>query len=486
MKDKIKKAILPNTYKSEESQELYAEQVRLLYENSPTSLAATVINALIMGLILWKVLSHSIIISWVICNILLTLARYVLVYRYRSSSPNTYEIRLWSNLFIIGIVLSGIIWGASAIFLFPHQSIAHQALLAFVLGGMSAGSLATNSALITAFFSYTIPSLLPITIRFLYIGGDIHIAMGAMTLLFLISILVSAKRMNSTIKNTLWLQFENRDLLKSVTLEKENADRINKELKSEITERAKIEESLRLEENRLNVLIKLSQMNQASVNEITSFSLEEAVRLTGSKIGYLAFVNEDETVLTMHAWSKTTMEQCSITDKPIEYLLEKTGLWGEAIRQRKPVITNDYNSSPLKNGYPDGHVQISRHMNIPVFDGERIVAVTGVGNKGDEYNESDVRQLILLMQGMWRHLQRNQTELELKETNTQLENAITKANQLAIEAESASIAKSRFLATMSHEIRTPMNGVIGFTDMLLDTGLNEDQVDYAKTIKRSG
>ncbi len=196
--------------------------------------------------------------------------------------------------------------------------------------------------------------------------------------------------------------------------------RINEQLRLEIEERKKTESALKLNESRLETLYRLNHMGLSSLQEVCDFVVEQGVRLTQSEYGYLFFMDEDETVLTVHAWSSKALATCTVPDPQRVYKVVETGLWGEAVRQRKPIITNDYDSSTHRRGIPNGHVPIKRHMNIPVFDRNRIVAVAGVANKTLPYSSSDVRHLELLMKGMWRHIQKLRTQQTLKESEEKL------------------------------------------------------------------
>ena len=174
------------------------------------------------------------------------------------------------------------------------------------------------------------------------------------------------------------------------------------------------EEARRLNESRLEALWQLGQMTTAPLPKIADFAMEAGVSLTKSQIGFVGFMVENGTVLHIQAWSRQVMQQCAVQRKPLVFPLEMAGLWGEAVRLKQPVIINDYNAPhPMKKGIPEGHVALKRLLIIPVLDAGKVVVVAAVGNKEENYDASDMRQLTTLMTGMWLLLERQRAEAAL-------------------------------------------------------------------------
>jgi PAS domain S-box-containing protein len=169
------------------------------------------------------------------------------------------------------------------------------------------------------------------------------------------------------------------------------------------------------EKARLESLLRIRQYDAASTQELLEFALSEAINLSQSDIGYIYFYDEKTRKFTLNTWSKEVMEVCTIQEPQIVYDLDKTGIWGEAVRQAKPIIVNDFNApNPLKKGYPEGHAPLFRFMTIPVFSQGRIVSVLGLANKKTDYIQADVQQITLLMNSIWQMAERKRFEDELK------------------------------------------------------------------------
>lgn len=185
-------------------------------------------------------------------------------------------------------------------------------------------------------------------------------------------------------------------------------------------DKRKLKKSLQRHRILVDSLLKTFKDRQEQLDH----SLRQALKLTDSQYGYIYLYDETREAFTLKSWATGVMANCQIVEKQTRYWLQETGIWGEVVRQRQPLIVNHFDDfHPQKKGYPQGHVHLRNFMTIPIFSDDQLVAVVGLGNKNTDYDDIDVHELTMLMNGIW-------VSVEKREIQNQANNLLARTQSM--------------------------------------------------------
>jgi len=173
----------------------------------------------------------------------------------------------------------------------------------------------------------------------------------------------------------------------------------------DISERKQAESLLLRNIERNNTLLKITtETGEMSEQELVTFTLNQAEKLSDSKIAFLHYCNTTDSV---DVWSENYQNKLATQVDP--------KLWNDSYHSGEAVIQNTLHDLNLISHYNSKEIFLNRYMTIPVFNDEQLVMILGVLNRSDYYNKNLLNDLELLANHLWLLIQkkRNFQELEL-------------------------------------------------------------------------
>jgi len=289
------------------------EQLNQLYSINFVPLITSVILAAILAFVQREVISQTILVAWLSLITLIMVSRTILIFTYHRSSMDTKaETRHWLLMFRLGILITGVTWGAAGILLFPANYPQNQMFLIFMLAGLTAGGVTSYAADIVSALSFSVLVLTPCIIRLTFIGESIYLAMSLASTLYLVFLVMSLRYINRNISENIVLRFE-------ATEREATLNRKAQELSTEIIYRSQVETDL----------LKAKEMAEEATRVKSEFlaNMSHEIRTPmNGVLGMLDLLSETSMSQTQLDWVKTAHSSGQALLEIINDILDLTKL----------------------------------------------------------------------------------------------------------------------------------------------------------------
>lgn len=212
--------------KNDSRQAILFEQIKTVNKSAYFILVTYAITAIAFAFIMWDVVSHTLLIVWggVLSVILCLRAMIHYIYSDKLTAENA---RKYGYYIIAVLGITGLTWGIGVMLMFPDLEQGYQFFIMFIIAGIGGSAFSSNTIFLQGLYAFFPALLLPLGIRMFFMEDSLYLAMGSVTIVFMVSLYFFSRNLNRSLVETLALRFENSELVAQLRIQKDEAENAN-------------------------------------------------------------------------------------------------------------------------------------------------------------------------------------------------------------------------------------------------------------------
>lgn len=192
-----------------------------------------------------------------------------------------------------------------------------------------------------------------------------------------------------------------------------NGEKIVMTIARNITERIQADKRAVLQRKRLKALYEMAHLNETSTRVFFEYAISRGIELSESEFGFIAQLEGHGNTSRFINWTAVAAD-AHAGHLPVPENLGQCGAWSEVIIRRTPLYRNLVSIDESQFPFPEGKVR--NFLALPVLEDGCVVAVAVLVNREGGYVEDNVRNLGLLLDGMWNILCKKKSELKVRQS----------------------------------------------------------------------